>query len=166
MARPGGGRVEGLGFIGSKLSSQLKPHDLLVPVPGGVIAGNEGGGGGFSKKPCPILQVASHVHRILKKAHCFQHVSGQLRSCRLHRTFTGFPVLGVQWQKMESKVLRDAYKLSKTRKGVLVRKLEPIMDSAKKLKPYDVIMKFDGIQIASDGTVPFRYIPQILNPDL
>ena len=77
--------------------------------------------------------------------------------CRLHRKFTGFPVLGVQWQKMESKVLRDAYKLSKTRKGVLVRKLEPIMDSAKKLKPYDVIMKFDGIQIASDGTVPFRY---------
>ncbi len=41
--------------------------------------------------------------------------------------------------------------------GVLIRKLEPIMDSAKKLKPYDIIMKFDGIQIASDGTVPFRH---------
>jgi hypothetical protein len=32
-------------------------------------------------------------------------------------SFTGFPALGVQWQRMESETLRQAYKMSSKQKG-------------------------------------------------
>jgi hypothetical protein len=41
-------------------------------------------------------------------------------------------------------------------KGVLVRTVLPLCDAAKHLLPDDVIMRFDGVQVANDGTVPFR----------
>ena len=64
--------------------------------------------------------------------------------------------MGIEWQSMESKALNKAYKLSDGRKGVLVKHIAPFVDAHEKLKRGDIIMKFDGIQIASDGTVPFR----------
>lgn len=88
-------------------------------------------------------------------AHCCWQLSS-LGGCRKNGRFTGFPALGIHWQRTESKALKEAYKLSGPRKGVLVRQIMPIADAAKKLNPDDIIMKFDGIQVASDGTVPFR----------
>ena len=41
-------------------------------------------------------------------------------------------------------------------KGVLVRMVLPLCDAAQHLRPDDVIMRFDGVQVANDGTVPFR----------
>lgn len=41
-------------------------------------------------------------------------------------------------------------------KGVLVRCVQPLSHAAGILKAGDILMKFDGVQIASDGTVPFR----------
>lgn len=41
-------------------------------------------------------------------------------------------------------------------KGVLVLAISPVSDTYNHLKPNDVILRFEGIQIASDGTVPFR----------
>lgn len=70
--------------------------------------------------------------------------------------FTGFPVMGIEWQNMESKSLNKAYKLSGSKKGVLVKHIAPFVDAHQKLQRGDIITKFDGIQIASDGTVPFR----------
>ena len=43
-------------------------------------------------------------------------------------------------------------------KGVLVRTVLPLCDAAKHLRPDDVIMRFDGVQVANDGTVPFRRV--------
>ena len=80
--------------------------------------------------------------------------------CRNNGRFTGFPALGVHWQRMESRSLKEAYKLSGTRKGVLVRQIVPVADAARHLQPYDIIMKFDGVQVACDGTVPFRCRPR------
>jgi len=40
--------------------------------------------------------------------------------------------------------------------GILIRKVEPLTDTAKVLRSGDVLMKFDGHTIASDGTVVFR----------
>ena len=82
-----------------------------------------------------------------------------LVGCRLNSRFSGFPVLGIQWQSMESKALNAAYRLSGARKGVLVKHVIPLVDAQQKLKRGDIIMKFDGVQIASDGTVPFRFDP-------
>lgn len=39
--------------------------------------------------------------------------------------YTGFPFLGVEWQKMESHDLRRALKMAPHQKGVMVRRIEP-----------------------------------------
>ena len=76
--------------------------------------------------------------------------------CRRNGRFTGFPVLGVKWQRMESAGLRAAYGLSPPRKGVLVRSIWPTSPVSREVRPDDIIMRFDGVDIACDGTVPFR----------
>jgi S1-C subfamily serine protease len=37
-----------------------------------------------------------------------------------------------------------------------VRNINPTSHAASALKPDDVIMRFDGIDISNDGTIPFR----------
>ena len=73
-----------------------------------------------------------------------------------HRAFTGFPILGLEYQTMESGDLRKALGLSPTQKGVLVRGVEPTGSTGGLLKRGDVLLEFDGQPIAVDGTVPFR----------
>lgn len=85
---------------------------------------------------------------------CWQQVATAAH--RRNATFTGFPVLGIRWQRMESHTLRHAYGMQPQQKGILVRHIQPTYETAKHLKPDDIIMKFDGVQVASDGTVPFR----------
>eukprot|EP00879_Flechtneria_rotunda_P023146 GHRR01024471.1.p1 GENE.GHRR01024471.1~~GHRR01024471.1.p1 ORF type:complete len:335 (+),score=96.35 GHRR01024471.1:535-1539(+) len=70
--------------------------------------------------------------------------------------FTGFPSLGIQWQRMESEALRTAYKMAPGEKGVLIRRINATSAARGFLQAGDVLMLFDGQNIASDGTVPFR----------
>ncbi|KAK1267810.1 Protease Do-like 9 [Acorus gramineus] len=71
--------------------------------------------------------------------------------------YTGFPILGIEWQKMENPDLRKAMGMKPDQKGVRVRRIEPTAPEFKFLKPSDIILSFDGIDIANDGTVPFRH---------
>ncbi|KAG2483061.1 hypothetical protein HYH03_018044 [Edaphochlamys debaryana] len=73
-----------------------------------------------------------------------------------HGAYTGFPCLGVEWQKLESPYLREALKMKADEKGVLIRRVEPTSAVAGVLKQNDVLVSFDGTPIANDGTVPFR----------
>ena len=73
-----------------------------------------------------------------------------------HKRYTGFPTLGLEWQKVESVHLRRALGLPAGEKGVLLRHVEPTSDAAKHVEKGDVLLSFDGHQVASDGTVPFR----------
>ena len=57
---------------------------------------------------------------------------------------------------MESAGLRQAYGLVPPRKGVLVRSIWPTSPVSREVRPDDIIMRFDGVDIACDGTVPFR----------
>lgn len=57
---------------------------------------------------------------------------------------------------MESDTLRRAYGMAAGQKGVLVRNVNPTSRAAGVLKRDDVVMKFDGVTISCDGTVPFR----------
>ncbi|GBF92582.1 protease Do-like [Raphidocelis subcapitata] len=70
--------------------------------------------------------------------------------------FTGFPALGVQWQRMESETLRRAYGMAPKQKGVLIRRVNTTSHAASVLAQDDVLLSFDGTAIACDGTVPFR----------
>ena len=64
----------------------------------------------------------------------------------------GFPVLGVEWQKMENPDLRMAMGMTSNQKGVRIRRIEPTAPESHVLKPSDVIISFDGVNIANDGT--------------
>ncbi|CAL9078576.1 unnamed protein product [Musa textilis] len=71
--------------------------------------------------------------------------------------YTGFPMLGIEWQKMENPDLRKAMEMRPDQKGVRVRRVEPTGPEFEFLKPSDIILSFDGVDIANDGTVPFRH---------
>ncbi|KAL1819502.1 hypothetical protein ACET3Z_014371 [Daucus carota] len=70
--------------------------------------------------------------------------------------YTGFPILGVEWQKMENPDLRMSMGMGPEQKGVRIKRIEPTAPESHLLKPSDVILSFDGVDIANDGTVPFR----------
>jgi len=70
--------------------------------------------------------------------------------------YTGFPCLGIEWQKLENPDLRQALSMKAEQKGVMIRRIEPTSEASKVLKQNDVLLSFDGVPIANDGTVPFR----------
>ncbi|KAL1566215.1 Protease Do-like 9 [Salvia divinorum] len=72
-------------------------------------------------------------------------------------TYTGFPILGVEWQKIENPDLRLSMGMKPDQKGVRIRRIDPTTPEHSVLKPSDVILSFDGVHIANDGTVPFRH---------
>ncbi|KAL3685912.1 hypothetical protein R1sor_003934 [Riccia sorocarpa] len=71
--------------------------------------------------------------------------------------YTGFPILGIEWQKMENPDLRKALGMKPNQKGVRIRRVEPTAPAAKQLLTSDILLSFDDIEIANDGTVPFRH---------
>ncbi|VVB09348.1 unnamed protein product [Arabis nemorensis] len=74
-----------------------------------------------------------------------------------HDKYTGFPVIGIEWQKMENPDLRKKMGMESHQKGVRIRRIEPTAPESQVLKPSDIILSFDGVNIANDGTVPFRH---------
>ncbi|KAK4486100.1 hypothetical protein RD792_008768 [Penstemon davidsonii] len=72
-------------------------------------------------------------------------------------TYTGFPILSVEWQKMENPDLRLSMGMKPDQKGVRIRRIDPTAPEFMVLKPSDIILSFDGVDIANDGTVPFRH---------
>ncbi|KAK1359696.1 putative peptidase Do [Heracleum sosnowskyi] len=71
--------------------------------------------------------------------------------------YTGFPILGIEWQKMENPDLRISVGMKSNQKGVRIKRIDPTAPEFKVLKPSDIILSFDGVDIANDGTVPFRH---------
>ena len=86
------------------------------------------------------------MHALNAAAHTPSVTLGGIASV-LHACATAVPALLPRSQ---------SYKMTAAQKGVMVRAISPIADAAQHLKPDDVIMRFDGVQVASDGTVPFR----------
>lgn len=94
-------------------------------------------GAGYNSIPTPIIRhFLTDYHR--------------------HGKYTGFPRLGLQLQNMENAALRRRQKLPEGGKGVLVQRVEPTGGAAGVLQPGDVLHAYDGVEIASDGTIPFR----------
>ncbi|KAI4975988.1 hypothetical protein ZWY2020_049595 [Hordeum vulgare] len=62
--------------------------------------------------------------------------------------YTGFPILGIEWQKMENPDLRKAMGMKSDQKGVRIRRIEPTAPESGCMQPSDIILSFD---------VPFRH---------
>ncbi|WMV58463.1 hypothetical protein MTR67_051848, partial [Solanum verrucosum] len=80
-----------------------------------------------------------------------------LTKCVEFSDLFGFPILGVEWQKMENPDLRLSMGMKLDQKGVCIRRIDPTAPESMMLMPSDVILSFDGVDIANDGTVPFRH---------
>ncbi|CAN8232727.1 unnamed protein product [Cochlearia groenlandica] len=68
----------------------------------------------------------------------------------------GFCSMGVSCQSMENGQMRKHFKMGSDTTGVIVNKINPLSNTREILKKDDVILAFDGVPIANDGTVPLR----------
>lgn len=87
-------------------------------------------------------------------------VSHFLEDYERNGKYTGFPSLGVLLQKLENPALRACLKVP-SNEGVLIRRIEPTSPAYNVLKEGDVIVSFDGVDVGSEGTVPFRSTERI-----
>ena len=64
---------------------------------------------------------------------------------------------------MENPDLRMSMGMGPDQKGVRIRRIEPTAPESHVLKPSDVILSFDGVNIANDGTgnLPCFYLVAI-----
>jgi hypothetical protein len=58
---------------------------------------------------------------------------------------------------MENPDLRKAMGMKPDQKGVRVRRVEPTAPESGCLHPSDIILRFDGVDIANDGTSIFLF---------
>lgn len=66
--------------------------------------------------------------------------------------YVGFCSLGLSCQPTENSQLREHFHMRPDMTGVLISKINPLSDAAKVLKKDDIILAFDGVPIANDGT--------------
>ncbi len=70
--------------------------------------------------------------------------------------YDGFPLLGINYQQMESPSLRRKFQLKDDQSGVLVAYINWDSPTRDILQEGDVILAINGYDIANDGTVEFR----------
>ncbi|KAK3232863.1 protease Do-like, partial [Cymbomonas tetramitiformis] len=71
--------------------------------------------------------------------------------------YTGFPALGIEWQKLENPTLRTALGMKAGERGVMIRRVEATAPVSKVMAEGTILASFDGVEISNDGTVPFRH---------
>ncbi|XP_057416006.1 protease Do-like 9 [Lotus japonicus] len=147
-------RIEILSYVHG--STEL----LGLQIDAAINSGNSGGPAFNDKGNCVGIAFQSLKHEDVENigyvipTPVIMHF---IRDYEKNGSYTGFPILGVEWQKMENPDLRKSMGMRSDQKGVRIRRIDPTAPESKVLKPSDVILSFDGVNIANDGTVPFRH---------
>lgn len=64
---------------------------------------------------------------------------------------------------MENAQIRSIFQMTSEMTGVLISRINPLSDAHRILKKDDVILAFDGVPIANDGTgLYFPFLPSTL----
>ena len=132
---------------------------LGIQVDAAINSGNSGGPAFSDRGLCVGIAFQSLKHEDAENISYIiptPVIEHFIRDYERHGRYTGFPALGLEWQKMESPVLREALGMAATQRGVLVRRTEPTSPLSRVLAQGDVLLAFDGVDIGTDGTVPFR----------
>ncbi|GAX81160.1 hypothetical protein CEUSTIGMA_g8593.t1 [Chlamydomonas eustigma] len=79
-----------------------------------------------------------------------------LSEVSMYGGYQGYCSLGILCQNLENRHLRRALGMPQGTTGVLVNTIQPTSSAAKVIKKGDVLMEFDGVPIANDGTVHLR----------
>ncbi|XP_027928594.1 protease Do-like 9 isoform X1 [Vigna unguiculata] len=133
---------------------------LGLQIDAAINSGNSGGPALNDKGKCVGIAFQSLKHEDVENigyvipTPVIEHF---IQDYEKNGAYTGFPILGVEWQKMENPDLRMSMGMGPNKKGVRIRRIEPTAPESHVLKPSDIILSFDGVNIANDGTVPFRH---------
>lgn len=130
-------------------------HLLAIQVDAAVNAGNSGGPAVYNNRVMGVafqnLAGASNVGYVIPTP-IVLHFLDDLQKNDFD--YKGFGLLGFGGQIMENPQMRAHFGMTPAMSGILIRTIQP--HGSKLLKKNDVLLKIDGIQIANDGTVPFR----------
>ncbi|XP_057952959.1 protease Do-like 9 [Malania oleifera] len=142
-------RIEILSYVHG--STEL----LGVQIDAAINSGNSGGPAFNDKGNCVGIAFQSLKHEDVENigyvipTPVIMHF---IQDYEKNGAYTGFPILGVEWQKMENPDLRNAMGMKHDQKGVRIRRVDPTALESEVLKPSDIILSFDGVDIANDGT--------------
>lgn len=147
-------RIEILSYVHG--STEL----LGLQIDAAINSGNSGGPAFNDKGNCVGIAFQSLKHEDVENigyvipTPVIMHF---IKDYEKNGAYTGFPILGVEWQKMENPDLRLSMGMNPDQKGVRIRRIDPTAPESMMLMPSDVILSFDEVDIANDGTVPFRH---------
>lgn len=133
---------------------------LGVQIDAAINAGNSGGPAFNDKGHCVGIAFQSLKHEDAENIGYIiptPVITHFINDYERNGDYTGFPILGIEWQKIENPDLRKALGMAPNQKGVRVRRVEPTAPAALYLQSSDILLSFDDIDIANDGTVPFRH---------
>lgn len=103
-------------------------------------------------------QPSLNHHPTIAPSHSTQQpvVERFLDEVRAHGAYRGYCSLGIVFQTLENAGLRRSLGMGGGMSGVLVNRVQPTSPAAAALRKGDVLLAFDGVPIANDGTVHFR----------
>lgn len=129
---------------------------LAIQIDAAINPGNSGGPAIMGEKVAGVafqnLSGAENIGYIIPVPVIKHFVDGVEAS----GNYAGFCSLGLSCQPTESIQLREYFGMRPDLTGVLVSKINPLSDAHNVLKKDDIVLAFDGVPIANDGTVPFR----------
>lgn len=129
---------------------------LAIQIDAAINPGNSGGPAIMGDKVAGVafqnLSGAENIGYIIPVPVIKHFVDGVEAS----GSYAGFCSLGLSCQPTENIQLREYFGMRPDSTGVLVSKINPLSNAYSVLKKDDIVLAFDGVPIANDGTVPFR----------
>lgn len=129
---------------------------LAIQIDAAINPGNSGGPAIMGDKVAGVafqnLSGAENIGYIIPVPVIKHFISG----IEERGNYVGFCSLGLSCQSTENVQLREHFHMHPGLTGVMVSKINALSDAHKVLKKDDILLSFDGVLIANDGTVPFR----------
>ncbi|EXC25314.1 Protease Do-like 10 [Morus notabilis] len=129
---------------------------MAIQIDAAINPGNSGGPAIMGNKVVGVafqnLSGAENIGYIIPVP-VIKHFIDGVEECG---KYVGFCSMGLSCQPTENVQLRNYFRMRDDMAGVLVSKINPLSDANKVLKKDDIILAFDGVPIANDGTVCFR----------
>ncbi|XP_014510280.1 protease Do-like 10, mitochondrial [Vigna radiata var. radiata] len=129
---------------------------MAIQIDAAINPGNSGGPAIMGNKVAGVafqnLSGAENIGYIIPVPVIKHFISGVEENGK----YIGFCSLGLSCQTTENVHLRNHFSMRPDMTGVIVSKINPLSDAYKILKKDDIILSFDGVLLANDGTVPFR----------
>ncbi|EYU39504.1 hypothetical protein ABFS82_06G199500 [Erythranthe guttata] len=129
---------------------------LAIQIDAAINPGNSGGPAIMGDKVAGVafqnLSNAENIGYIIPVPVIKHFISGVEET----GDYVGFCSMGLSCQPTENAQLREHFKMRPDLTGVLVSRINPTSDAHRVLKKDDIILSFDGVPIANDGSVAFR----------